>query len=94
MIAAVRKDEPGVSFYEHTIHPETGAWVGLEKYADSEALKRHLQHPAVGQGLGAFMANCNVENVTVLGEISDEVREMMKPFKPTHVGPSLGFARA
>jgi quinol monooxygenase YgiN len=93
VVKHVRETNPGITFYEHAIDAETGAWLGMENYADGAALKRHLLDPAVGAGLGQFMADIEFEGVVVVGNVSDEVREMMAAFNPTYLGTSLGFAR-
>jgi quinol monooxygenase YgiN len=91
MVEATRQ-EPGTLIYERALSPDETLVIAHERYESSEAALSHLRH--FGQNYSVrFDALVERKMFTVVGEVSDELRQVLMAIGARLFLPSTGFSR-
>jgi len=88
--ASAEANEPATRGYEWFIAEDGSACYLNESYGSSEAFLLYFEN--VGPKLGAMLAISPLEEMIVLGNPSQEVKEMLAGLGAKFYGPHVGFA--
>jgi quinol monooxygenase YgiN len=89
--AATEADEPGTSAYEWFISEDGSTCYLNESYGSSEAFLLHFED--LGPKLGAMLEISPLEELIVLGEPSQRVKEMLAELGAKFCAFHTGFVR-
>ena len=88
-VAIARSEEPGTLSFNQYFNEDNTVCYSLERYTGSEALVSHFKNATHNiQKLGDI---AKVARVEVFGDISDELREIISPYKPTILQHYSGY---
>lgn len=91
MVDATQANEPNALNYEYFISPDGKQCHIYERYADSAAVMTHMKNfEAFAE---RFMAAVEMTAVTIYGNPSAEVREVVSGLGAVFMAPLAGFAR-
>jgi quinol monooxygenase YgiN len=84
--------EPGTLTYERALSPDQTLVIAHERYRDSNSAMSHLRrfHQEYSARFDALVER---RRFTVVGEVSDELRQMLAAVGATFALPSTGFSR-
>jgi len=83
------KSHDGVLSYQFYVSHDGKTFHGVESFRDEAAMGAHMA--ALGSNLDGLFALLENMEVTVLGEVADELKAGMAPFNPSFAGPLAGF---
>ncbi|MDH3671731.1 MAG: antibiotic biosynthesis monooxygenase [Gammaproteobacteria bacterium] len=81
VIQRVEANEPRTWTYEWYLNEDESKCYVLEHYADSAATMAHMEN--VGPLLDRFFETCSIDNLSLFGEVSAEVREAFAALNPS-----------